>query len=240
MKDRISKFKTVTCIVIAYNEEETIALAITEVIQELQRFNFENIEVIVVDDGSTDKTGEIAHEVAQKNKEVRIIRHEKNKGPGSGIKTGILNAKNDLICFHAADRQLDFAEVCSFIPVLDEYDMLIGERKDRPGYTLARLAVSKISIFLAKSMFGLKYRDYYFLYLYRKSVFLGMKLDSEGVFVVTEILVKALKKGLKVGEISVGCYPRKFGKATCGKPKIVLKTFWELIRFWFKQNFLNQ
>jgi glycosyltransferase involved in cell wall biosynthesis len=232
--DRKSRYRSASCIIMAFNEEATIALAIEEVLAELKKFSFDSIEIIVVDDGSTDNTNKIATEYASRLPQVKIIRHERNKGPGSGIKTGILNSSKELILFHAADRQLDFSEVASYIPMLDDYDLLIGERKDRPGYTVARKIVSWISITLVKILFGLKYKDYNFLYLYRRSVFEGMKIESGGIFLVTEILVKAIDKSCKVREISVGCYPRKFGNATCGRPSIIIKTFLELVRFWVK------
>ncbi len=234
-----SKFKSVSCSVIAYNEEATIAQAIEEVHQGLKNIGFEEIEIIVVDDASTDRTNEIATGIAQSNPTVRIIRHEKNKGPGSGMKTGILNSKGDVVCFHAADQQLDFDEVASYIAKLNDYDLLIGERTDRPGYTLARKFVSRVSITLVKVLFGLKYKDYNFLYLYRKSVFDGMKISSAGIFVVTEILIRAIDRGAKVGEIRVGCKPRLFGQASCGKPSIILKTFFELMKFWIKYKVLR-
>jgi glycosyltransferase involved in cell wall biosynthesis len=232
--DRKSRYRSASCIIMAYNEEATIALAIEEVLAELKKFSFDSIEIIVVDDGSTDNTNKIATEYASRLPQVKVIRHERNKGPGSGIKTGILNSSKELILFHAADRQLDFSEVASYIPMLDDYDLLIGERKDRPGYTVARKIVSWISITLVRVLFGLKYRDYNFLYLYRRSIFEEMKLESDGVFLVTEILVRAIDKSSRVGEIRVGCYPRKFGKATCGRPSIIIKTFLELVRFWVK------
>lgn len=239
MGNRLTRFRSVSCIIFAYNEEATVADAITEVVLELRKFNFEKIDVIVIDDGSTDRTNSIATDMASKYAEVRVIRHEKNKGPGSGIKTGLKNAAGEVICFHAADRQLDFSEVASFIPMLDDFDLLIGERKSRPGYTLARRFVSWTSIFLVKLLFGLKYKDYNFLYLYRGSVFEGMRVDSEGIFLVTEILVKAIDSGKSVKEISVGCMPRRFGKATCGKPSIVFGTFLELMKFWFRYKVLR-
>jgi len=239
LNNRRSKFSSITCIVIAYNEEPSIEEAVKEVLAELKRFSFNQIEVIVVDDASTDRTNEIAQGLAKVNPEIKIIRHEKNKGPGSGIKTGIQNAKGEVVCFHAADRQLDFSEVASFIHELDDKDLLIGERKARPGYTLARRIVSKLGIGVARIFFGLKYRDYYFLYLYRRSVFQNMKLSCSGIFVVVEILVKAIDKELGVGEIKAECYPRKHGKATCGKLSVILTTFWEFLTFWFSYKILR-
>lgn len=238
--EKKSKFESVSCIVIAYNEQETIREAIEGVLSELRSFNFKEIEVLVVDDASTDDTNSIASELASKNPEIRIIRHEKNLGPGSGIKTGIINSKNEVICFHAADNQLDFTEVASHIPKLDEYDLLIGQRTARPGYTVARHFVSKVSIGLVNLFFGLKYKDYNFLYLYRRSIFEKMKLKSSGIFVVTEILIKAIDNGAEVGEITVGCKPRLHGKASCGKPSIILKTFCELMSFWLSYRLLGR
>ena len=114
-------------------------------------------------------------------------------GPGSAILTGIRNSRNDVICFHAADQQLDFRQVAGFIPLLDEHDLVIGSRSGRPGYTKMRLLASHVYIELAHTLFGLAgYDDFNFLYLYRREIFDGMPIESDGVFMCTEMLVRAL------------------------------------------------
>lgn len=222
----------------AYNEEATLESAVMDVYSTLKERGVA-FEVIVVNDGSIDRTREISESLARKYPEVKVIHHGKNRGPGSAILTGIVNSRYDIIMFHAADQQLDFREVASFIPLLDEYDLLIGTRKERPGYSIARLISSYTYIFLVHLLFGLReYRDFNFLYLYNRRVFEGMRFDSEGVFLCTEILIKAKRKGFSIKEIEASCLPRRTGKATCGKPKVIIRTFLEMLSFAFKYRFI--
>jgi len=220
----------------AYNEEETLVEAVEDVHRALKAFGYREFEILIVDDGSKDRTPEIALELEKRIPEVRLIRHPRNMGPGSAILTGIRNSRNDVICFHAADQQLNFQQVAGFIPLLDEYDMAIGSRSGRPGYTHMRMLASHTYITLAHNLFGLRqYDDFNFLYLYRRSVFDGMPIESDGVFMCTEVLVRAIDRGARVVKVEAECLPRRVGVSTCFKAPVIEKTFGEMFRFWWRR-----
>jgi glycosyltransferase involved in cell wall biosynthesis len=220
----------------AYNEEETLAEAVGDVHAALRGFGDRDFEILIVDDGSSDRTPAIAVELEQQYPEARLIRHPHNLGPGSAILTGIKNSRNDVICFHAADQQLDFREVAAFIPLLDEHDLVIGSRSGRPGYTKMRMLASHTYITLAHTLFGLKdYDDFNFLYLYRRELFEGMPIESDGVFMCTEVLVRALDRGARVAKVEATCLPRRVGVSSCFRAPVIQKTFGEMFRFWWKR-----
>ncbi|MCG8420013.1 MAG: glycosyltransferase family 2 protein [Proteobacteria bacterium] len=224
--------RSVSCTVFAYNEEATLAEAVADVRRALGQFGDRNFEILVVDDGSTDRTPVIARQLDDQYPEVRVIYHGRNLGPGSAILTGIRNSRHDVICFHAADQQLDFAEVASFIPLLDHCDIVVGSRSGRPGYTRMRLLSSDVYIALVHALFGLDdYDDFNFLYLYRREIFDQMPIDSDGVFMCTEIFVRAVANGARVARVEARCLPRKVGVSTVYRPAVIGKTIWELLRF---------
>jgi glycosyltransferase involved in cell wall biosynthesis len=228
--------RSVSCTVMAYNEEETLAEAVADVHAALSAFGDRAFEILIVDDGSRDRTPEIALELEARYPEARLIRHPHNLGPGSAILTGIRNSRNDVICFHAADQQLDFREVAGFIPILDDHDVVIGSRSGRPGYTTMRLLASKTYIGLAHALFGLKgYDDFNFLYLYRKEIFDGMPIESDGVFMCTEVFVRALDRGARVARVQATCLPRRVGVSSCFRAPVIQKTFGEMFRFWWRR-----
>jgi glycosyltransferase involved in cell wall biosynthesis len=228
---------SVSCTILAYNEEQTLEEAVADVHRALAAFGDRAFEILLVDDGSTDRTAEIGEQLEARYPELRLIRHGRNLGPGSAILTGIRNARCDIICFHAADQQLDFAEVAGFIPLLDtDHDIVIGSRSGRPGYTRARLATSQGYIVLAHALFGLgDYDDFNFLYLYRRSLFDDMPIESDGVFLCTEIFVRALDRGARVARVEATCLPRRVGVSTVYKPRVIAKTAAEMARFWWRR-----
>jgi glycosyltransferase involved in cell wall biosynthesis len=232
--------RSVSCTVMAYNEEETLDEAVSDVHAALTAFGDRAFEILVVDDGSTDRTPAIARELEARWPEVRLIRHGRNLGPGSAILTGIRNSRHDVICFHAADQQLDFRQVAGFIPLLDEHDLLIGTRSGRPGYTKMRMLASHTYITLAHTLFGLRdYDDFNFLYLYRREIFDGMRIDSDGVFMCTEVLVRALDNGARVAKVEAECKPRRVGVSSCFKAPVIQKTFGEMLGFWWRRRQAN-
>jgi glycosyltransferase involved in cell wall biosynthesis len=227
--------RSVSCTVFAYNEEATLEQATREVHAALRDLG-RPFEILIVDDGSRDRTPEIAADLERRFPEVKTIRHGRNLGSGTAILTGIRNSRNDVICFHAADNQLDFREVAAFIPLLDDHDIVIGSRSGRPGYTQTRMLASTVYIRLAQTLFGLgQWDDFNFLYLYRRELFSSMPIESNGIFVCTEIFVRALDQGAKVATVHATCRPRESGTSAVFKPRVISKTFYEMLRFWMRR-----
>ena len=224
--------RSVSCTVFAYNEEATLAEAVDDVDRALQEFGDRDYEILVVDDGSTDATPDIARRLEAEYPAVRAIFHGRNLGPGSAILTGIRNSRNDVVCFHAADQQLDFSEIAGFIPLLDDHDIVIGSRSGRPGYTRMRLLSSDVYIRLVHALFGLEqYDDFNFLYLYRRELFDGMPIHSDGVFMCTEIFARAVADGARVAHVEARCLPRRVGVSSVYRANVIAKTVWEMARF---------
>lgn len=233
--------RSVSCTILCYNEEGTLEQAVADVHEGLAGFGDREFEILIVDDGSTDRSVEIGIELEHRIPEVRVIRHPHNLGPGSAILTGIRNSRMDVICFHAADQQLVFSEVATFIPLLDDYDIVIGSRSGRPGYTRMRVLSSVVYIKLVHTLFGLTdYDDFNFLYLYRRSLFDDMPIESDGVFMCTEIFVRALEAGARVVDVEAECLPREVGASTVYRSNVIFKTIGEMGRFWWRHKVLGR
>lgn len=228
----------VTCAIMAFNEEENLAAAVDEVRRELLATG-RPFEILIVDDGSVDATGRIADELAARlsapGAEVRAIHHGKNRGPGSAIVTGVELATQPLYCFHPADNQVRFADVARALDLLDEeYDLLVGQRSDRRDYSPMRKVASYGYIGLAWALFGLHgFRDFNFIYLWRTDTVRPLlPLETHGVFLCTEILVRARDAGARIGVAEAEYRPRTAGVSTVGRPSVVLRTFKQMIGFW--------
>lgn len=139
----------VTIIIPAHNEEEGISDVITQ-LKELSG----NYEILVVDDGSTDTTHKLASETG-----VKVIRHPYNKGYGAALKTGIRNAKTDIVLFMDADGQHQPSDIEKLIPYIGEYDMVVGARTKKSKISLLRRPGKKILSITANYLTGMKIPD---------------------------------------------------------------------------------
>ena len=139
----------VTIIIPAYNEEEGIADVITQ-LKELSK----NYEILVVDDGSTDNTYNLAAETG-----VKIIRHPYNKGYGAALKTGVRNAEADIVLFMDADGQHKSSDIEKIIQYIGEYDMVVGARTKKSKISLLRRPGKKILSITANYLAGMEIPD---------------------------------------------------------------------------------
>lgn len=219
-------------IVPAYNEAENLPDSLPA-ISEAARAQARSFELLVVDDGSTDATAEIARSFAEANPETRILSHGQNLGPGSGIRTGIREARGDLVIFIPADVAIDLSQLHRYLDrARAGADVVVGLRSDRRDYSLYRKINSVGYIALVKILYGMPQRQFNYVHLYRRRIFERIEVESRGVFITAEILIKARDLGYRIEEVEVGYVPRVKGQASCGRPRVVARTAGELFRFW--------
>jgi len=232
------KVKELSVFFPAYNEEANIKTTVIKATKILPKVA-KKWEIIVVNDGSTDKTGEIVKGLIKKEPRIRMITHTPNRGYGAAFKTGLYNSRHQLIAFTDADGQFDFSEVTKFLETQQktEADLVIGYylKRQVPFY---RIWGSKFlwepAVYL---LFGLKVRDIDcgFKLIRKKVVETIPLLEAErGPFINSEFLIKAKKAGFKMAEIGVHHYPRKAGRATGASLKVILSGYSDLIRLYRK------
>ena len=225
-----------TVIIPAYNEENNIVNTVKIIRKELKTLKIKH-EILIVDDCSTDNTLKIAEKLHAGDKRIRVIRHRVNKGPGSGIVTGIRHSKGSIIIFLPADLAMEIKEIRKYLDASKTADVVLGVRSDRSDYSLFRKIVSLLNIFMIKALFNMKEKQFNYIPLYRSRIFKNIKIQSTGVFVTAEIAIKAKYFGFKINEVFIKYIPRTHGKASCGKISVILKTIMEMLKFWFKWNF---
>lgn len=218
-----------------FNEEGNIETTVAKAKKVLPKVA-QKWEVIIVDDGSTDQTPQIADKLAQKDKRVRVIHHKKNRGYGGGLQSGFYGAKYDWIVYNDADGQFDFAEITKFIAEKDRADLLVGFRMKRQD-AWHRLLFAKgwaLALFI---FFGLRLKDVDCGFkMVRRAVIQKIpKLESErGGMINAELAIKTKKAGFRIKQIGVHHYPRKIGKATGAQFKVIIKSFVDLFKLWKK------
>ncbi len=221
------------------NEEGNVE----KIVRKAQRFLEElklKYEIIIVDDGSKDKTGEIADNLAKNDSHIRVIHHPKNLGYGEALKSGFYNAKYDTIVYTDGDGQFDFAEVTKFLEKIEDNDLIIGYRIKRrdPFFRILFKEGWKLSLLL---FFRLTLRDVDCGFkMIRKAVLEKIPhLESgRGAMINAEVAIKAKKFGFKIAEVGVNHYPRVSGKPTGASLNVIIKSYLDLVRMWWglKQN----
>ena len=221
----------------AYNEEQNIKNTVLKARKIL--LNIANKwEILIINDGSKDKTEEIGNALAKEDKQIRLISHKVNRGYGGSLQTGFYNARYPWIAFTDIDGQFDFSEITKFIEIQSKTnaDLVIGYYLKRK-VTFLTILTSEIWEIIVFVLFGLKVHDIDcgFKLISKKVVDKIPRLESEkGAFISSELLIKAKKSGFKIVEIPVHHYPRLKGVATGRKLSVIIKSFVDLFNLWRK------
>jgi glycosyltransferase involved in cell wall biosynthesis len=217
----------------AYNEEGNIRRTVEScrnVLDSVAR----KWEIIVANDGSRDRTGEICEALAAEDERIHVVHHPTNFGYGAALKSGIEMAKHDFIFFSDSDGQFDLEELKHFAGLIIGYHIVAGYRVKRqdPPYRLLNAWGWRM---LARLVLGIKIRDIDCAFkLFRRSVFERVQIRSVGAMVNTEILAQTSRFGMRIIEAPVSHYPRTHGSPTGAKLRVIIKAFRELFGLWFK------
>jgi glycosyltransferase involved in cell wall biosynthesis len=191
-------------------------------------------EIIIIDDGSPDRSGEIADELAREHEVVRVIHHGKNLGYGAAVRSGLAASRFECICLTDGDDEYEVEDFRKLLNLKDRYDLVITFRYKKI-YSNYRIFVSWIYNRLLRLLFRMPFRDVSTgLRMVRKSVIDDLELESTSPFIGAEIAIKAMLKGYAVGEVGIQTFPRAFGKgATVSLPNI-LATMSDVFRVYRK------
>ncbi len=225
--------KSISFVLPAYNEQENIEKAVRSMLEVAETLNIGEYEVIIVNDGSSDRTGEIIDRLKDENPHVRPIHHPTNLGYADALRTGFTGAKCDLVFYTDSDLQFDVREVKNLLPAIEDYDIVTGFRIYRYD-PLSRLLLAWGYNLIARTIFRLRVRDIDCAFkLFRREVFDVIKIRSKKFFVDTEILAKARYHGFRMTEVGVRHYPRAGGTSTV-RPSHVVSTLRELAKMWLE------
>jgi glycosyltransferase involved in cell wall biosynthesis len=214
----------------AYNEEENAAAAVEEVSAVAEGLGVD-YEIILVNDGSADRTGEIGRELEQRIPNFRLVEHHPNRGYGGALKAGFAAATKEWITFTPADKQFVFGEIERFLAHVDDADIICGYRADRQDPFMRKLNAFGWNS-LVRLLFGRLCRDIDCGFkLFRREVLTRVSLVSNGAMIDTEFLAGAKARGFRIKEVPVTHLPRTAGAATGANLKVIARAFRDLARF---------
>lgn len=221
----------------AYNEEAVIASTVEHALQVLDRL-LEDFEILVVNDGSSDRTGEIVAALQARDARVRLITHQVNQGAGAALVSGFVQAAKTYTFYMDSDGQFDISDLARLLPHLDEYDGVFGYRLDRQDSWMRKLNAWGWNQ-LVRAVFTLQVRDIDCAFkIFRTQYFHQVVLEARGALLLTEVVYKFRRAGYRYTQVPVRHLPREAGKATGAKLSVIARAFQELFfyaRKWRKE-----
>ncbi|MEK7578417.1 MAG: glycosyltransferase family 2 protein [Patescibacteria group bacterium] len=223
--------KAISLIMPAYNEENTIERAVESSIRKLEEHNFD-YEILIFDDGSTDKTAEIAYGLALKYPKIKVLRNTRNMNLGYNFARGIWLASKPyagLLPCHGLIAAESFDYI---LPAIGKADVVIAYIKNPGVRPLARRIISLANVVLLNLIFGLRIR-YYHLNFYRTDQLRKVPTSTRSYSLMVELLVYLVASGATTIEVPFFLRKRVSGKSKALRLKNItdiLKTYSRL--FW--------
>jgi len=215
----------------AFNEQATIINTLEAATAILPAF-VRDFELVVVDDGSRDQTAQRVQDYAARNGRARLVRHEKNRGYGAAVTTGLRAATGDLVMFTDSDGQFSMLDLPQLLARLPGNDFVIGYRWKRADKFM-RLVNAWLWGKLVRLILGVHVRDLDGAFkIFPRELVQKLQLTSSGAGINAEIMAQCTSGGLKFAEVPVNHYPRYAGAPTGANLKVILKAFRDLPRMW--------
>jgi glycosyltransferase involved in cell wall biosynthesis len=211
----------------AYNEEQVIASTVEQVTHELANLT-RDFEVIVINDGSTDRTGAVLCALQTLDRHIRVLTHTRNQGYGATLAAGFAAATKDLTFFMDSDGQFDIRELKRFLFLIDAYDAVIGYRVKRQDTWMRRLNAWGWKL-VVKLALGIQVRDIDCAFKLLRTDFLQRHpLETRGAMINAELLYRLNAAGCTLREVGVRHLPRGGGRATGANLRVIGRAFREL------------
>ena len=211
----------------AYNEAKNIKRTVTEAVSYAER-SFNDYEVIVVNDGSTDGTGEIVEELTLADPKIILVNHAKNSGYGAALRSGFDRASLDYLFLMDSDGQFDISDIERFLPFINTFDIIVGYREKRADPAIRSLNTWLYHLYV-ELLFGLRMRDMDCAFkMFTRRAYEAVKpIKSGGALFSAELIIKWKRKGFSIKEVPVRHFPRKFGRQTGANVRVILRMFRE-------------
>jgi glycosyltransferase involved in cell wall biosynthesis len=218
----------------AFNDEQTIEQMVAQALELLPTLT-DNYEVIVVNDGSTDSTGERLEALTQTSPQVRVIPHEKNLGYGAALRTGFSQAEKDLIFYTDGDGQYDVGELAVLLPQMTAACDVVNGYKIKRADSYDRIFLGAVYNHLARLLFRLPVRDVDCDFrLIRRHALNRIELVSSSGVICVELVYKLHSAGCVFVEAPVHHYPRLHGKSQFFTLRRLSRTVIDFLTLWIK------
>jgi glycosyltransferase involved in cell wall biosynthesis len=215
----------------AFNEEANIEQVVRACVAYLDT-HVPDYELLVVNDGSRDRTGEILDRLAGELPRLRPLHHPQNRGYGAALRTGFDAAAKRFVFYMDGDGQFDIRDLDAVLPLATDDDHIVtGFRIERRDPFIRRLNAKLFGGWLVRIMLNVRVRDLNCAFkLIPKKVLNSITLESTGALINAELYGRAVRRGFSIKEVGVHHYPRSAGVQTGAHLSVILRAFYDLFR----------
>ena len=223
----------------ALNEEENISNAIAATLSALEALDIDG-EIIVVNDGSTDRTQEVVNGISDKESRIKIINHSTPQGIGTSFRDGVAASGKNAVTLLPGDGENDPREVIKHLYLLDEFDMIVPYVLNKEVRSKTRQALSKLFLWIINLSFATRFRYTNGNVIYKRGVFDRIKQKCKGFFYQTECLIKATRAGFTFTEVPIRINARLGGRTKALSWKSFKTIAGEYMDLFFSVNILRK
>jgi dolichol-phosphate mannosyltransferase len=230
---------SLTIIILAYNEEESIIDAVRDVSDFLKEIRGRH-EIVIINDGSTDRTLERAGEAENFYPYIKIISHDKNMGMGAGTRTGLKHAEGNYFTIIGADRQISPFELKKMIPCLEDSDIVVSSYTKRPGF-MRKILSKGMRLFMRIMLnFSIPYEGLYIfpVQIIREKIGLN-RIKSNSFFFSFEMLYHAARCGYRISSVPIECIEREKGRSKVANFRGIFRVFSEISHLALREKILK-
>jgi glycosyltransferase involved in cell wall biosynthesis len=229
------RFSSLSVFFPAYNDAPSIPGLVRKTFEVLRTY-VDDYEVIVVNDGSADKTAEVLENLrAEFTPYLKVITHEQNRGYGGALRSGFAAATKDCVFYTDGDGQYDVGELPLLLERMTASTGLVNGYKLERHDPAHRVWIGNVYNFCARLLFRIRIRDIDCDYrLIRRALLERIQLTSTSGTICVELVRKLELSGCGVVEVGVHHYPRLHGKSQFFRIRSLAVTFGQLLRLWLR------
>lgn len=226
---------TLSLVLPAHNEQDNIEIVVRRALAVLPHFT-DGFEILIVNDGSRDLTGEIIDRLSMDDSRVKAIHHKMNRGYGGALKSGFKASRMDYVMFMDSDRQFDIADIRLLSPFVPLFDIVAGFRMERSD-PIHRRINAEIFNLAVRILFGVHMRDLDCAFkVFKGDLLRSLDLTTSGALINAETQAKLRRQGATLVQIGVPHYARVAGQATGGSIRVILRAMGETVVLWLRMH----
>jgi len=221
-----------TVIVPCLNEEKSIVRTVEDVLEVAGGLPMP-VDVLMIDDGSTDKTGELMTLLCERHPRCRVHRNPSNLGLGRSVMSAYKEIPDtSWVTVIPGDGEIDFRSIHNFMAIREQYDLILGYFQNPVIRPTRRRIASASFRQVVRSLYGFDFRYLNGMKMYRVDVFRGIDVSTSGYAYTAELIAKAMLRNpaLRIGEAPFVARGRAYGRSNAFRPSSIANAVFEVLR----------